>query len=77
MIRSRQRHHEHRGGLLLHLKRGLVGTFHHVGEQHLHRYMKEFDFRYNTRSALGVEDCERADLALKGIQREAFDLITD
>jgi transposase-like protein len=49
------------------LKRGLVGTFHHVGEQHLHRYMKEFDFRYNTRSALGVEDAERADLALKGI----------
>ena len=49
------------------LKRGLVGTFHHVGEQHLFRYCKEFDFRYNTRSALGVEDCERADLALKGI----------
>ena len=49
------------------LKRGLVGTFHHVGEQHLFRYMKEFDFRYNTRSALGVEDVERADFALKGI----------
>ncbi len=49
------------------LKRGLVGTFHHVGEQHLFRYMKEFDFRYNTRSALGVEDAERADIALKGI----------
>jgi hypothetical protein len=49
------------------LKRGLVGTFHHVGEQHLFRYIKEFDFRYNTRSALGVEDQERAELALKGI----------
>jgi transposase-like protein len=49
------------------LKRGLVGTFHHVGEQHLHRYMKEFDFRYNTRSALGMEDVERTDFALKGI----------
>jgi transposase-like protein len=49
------------------LKRGLVGTFHHVGEQHLFRYMKEFDFRYNTRTALGVHDVERADLALKGI----------
>ena len=49
------------------LKRGLVGTFHHVGEQHLFRYMKEFDFRYNTRSALGVEDAERADIALRGI----------
>lgn len=49
------------------LKRGLVGTFHHVGEQHLFRYMKEFDFRYNTRTALGVNDIERAELALKGI----------
>lgn len=52
------------------LKRGLVGTFHHVGEQHLFRYCKEFDFRYNTRSALGVEDNERADLALKGISNK-------
>lgn len=49
------------------LKRGLVGTFHHVGEQHLHRYVKEFDFRYNHRAALGVSDVERADYALKGI----------
>lgn len=49
------------------LKRGLVGTFHHVGEQHLHRYVREFDFRYNTRSALGVQDAERADKLLKGI----------
>jgi transposase-like protein len=52
------------------LKRGLVGTFHHVGEQHLFRYMKEFDFRYNTRSALGVEDAERADIALRGISNK-------
>jgi len=49
------------------LKRGLVGTFHHVGEQHLHRYVAEFDFRYSYRSALGVSDAERADLLLKGI----------
>ena len=49
------------------LKRGLIGTFHHVGEQHLSRYMMEFDFRYNTRTALGVNDVERAAIALKGI----------
>ena len=49
------------------LKRGLVGTFHHVGEQHLSRYVKEFDFRYNFRTALGVSDVERTDYALKGI----------
>lgn len=46
------------------LKRGLVGTFHHVGEQHLQRYVKEFDFRYNNRK---VSDAERANNALKGI----------
>lgn len=47
------------------LKRGLVGTFHHVGEQHLQRYVKEFDFRYNNRK---VSDAERATNALKGIE---------
>lgn len=31
------------------LKRGLIGTFHHVGERHLQRYAREFDFRYNYR----------------------------
>lgn len=48
------------------LKRGINGTFHHVSQQHLHRYLAEFDFRYNNRSALGVEDQERADRALSG-----------
>ena len=50
------------------LKRGLVGTFHHVGEQHLQRYCNEFDFRWNYRSANDVEDAERADIILRGIQ---------
>lgn len=49
------------------LKRGLVGTYHHVGEDHLHRYVAEFDFRYNHRTALGVSDNERTAAALKGI----------
>ena len=49
------------------LKRGLVGTYHHVGETHLQRYVREFDFRYNNRTALGVTDAERTDAALKGI----------
>jgi transposase-like protein len=48
------------------LKRGVYGTFHHVSEAHLHRYLAEFDFRYNTRAALGVDDTERTDEALKG-----------
>ena len=42
-------------------KRGMLGTYQHCGEAHLHRYLAEFDFRYNRRSALGVEDRERAD----------------
>ena len=49
------------------LKRGLTGTFHHVGEQHLQRYCNEFDFRWNYRSANGFEDHERADVILRGI----------
>jgi transposase-like protein len=49
------------------LKRGVYGTFHHVSEAHLNRYLAEFDFRYNTRSALGIEDSERADELLRGI----------
>ena len=54
------------------LKRGLIGTYHHVGERHLQRYVKEFDFRYNNRSALGVSDEQRADEALD--RRQAADV---
>ncbi|MBG0792168.1 IS1595 family transposase [Methylocystis sp. H62] len=50
------------------LKRGITGTYHSVSEAHLHRYLAEFDFRYNTRTALGVEDTERAARALKGAE---------
>jgi transposase-like protein len=46
------------------LKRGLVGTFHHVGEQHLQRYVTEFDFRWNNRAALGVDDVQRSETLL-------------
>lgn len=48
------------------LKRGIVGTYHHVSEAHLKRYLAEFDFRHNERSALGVSDTERAEKAIKG-----------
>jgi transposase-like protein len=48
-------------------KRGLTGVYQHCGSQHLHRYLAEFDFRYNNRSKLGIEDAERANNALKGI----------
>lgn len=49
------------------LKRGIVGTFHHVSEAHLSRYLAEFDFRYSNRSGLGINDTMRTDEALRGI----------
>jgi hypothetical protein len=49
------------------LKRGIIGTYHHVSEEYLARYLAEFSFRYSERKALGVEDAERAAKALKGI----------
>lgn len=49
------------------LKRGLVGTYPHVSEAHLKRYLVEFDFRYNRRSALKISDAECTDAALAGI----------
>jgi transposase-like protein len=48
-------------------KRGMVGTYQHCGEQHLQRYLAEFDFRANHRVKLGFDDATRADIALKGI----------
>ena len=45
-------------------KRGMKGVYQHCGKQHLHRYAAEFDFRYNHREANGVNDAERADVAL-------------
>ena len=48
------------------LKRGVTGSFHSVSEQHLLRYVDEFAFRWNTRSAMGIEDAERASRAIKG-----------
>jgi transposase-like protein len=48
-------------------KRGLVGVYQHCSEAHLHRYLAEFDFRYNTRVRLGISDEERADRLIRGI----------
>lgn len=59
------------------MKRGLIGTYHHVSSHHLQRYLHEFDFRYNNRETRvkvagkwqkrGLNDAQRADAALKGI----------
>ena len=49
-------------------KRGMKGIYQHCGEAHLHRYLAEFDFRYNNRTALKVSDRERTEKAMKGIE---------
>lgn len=46
-------------------KRGMKGVYQHCAKKHLHRYAAEFDFRYNNRSANGVEDVERGTIALR------------
>ena len=49
-------------------KRGMRGVYQHCSEKHLHRYLAEFDFRYNNRVALGVDDGQRASAALGGVK---------
>ena len=49
-------------------KRGMTGIYQHCSEKHLHRYLSEFDFRYNNRIALEVDDTMRAAKALQGIE---------
>jgi transposase-like protein len=47
------------------LKRGIFGTFHHVSERHLSRYLREFEFRWNSRK---ITDGERAMNAVRGAE---------
>lgn len=48
-------------------KRGMKGVYQHCGSQHLQRYLREFDFRYTNRVAVGVNDDQRCEIALRGI----------
>ena len=48
-------------------KRGMKGVYQHCAEKHLHRYVAEFDFRYNNRVKLGIDDLSRMSNALRGI----------
>ena len=57
-------------------KRGMRGVYQHCGEKHLHRYLAEFDFRYNNRASLGVNDGNRAEQLAKGIVGKTVDLST-
>src|SRR3546814_315700 len=48
-------------------KRGMRGVYQHCAGRHLHRYLAEFEFRYNNRDANGVNDAARTVEALEGI----------
>jgi transposase-like protein len=48
-------------------KRGMKGVYQHCAEKHLHRYLAEFDFRYNNRVRMGIDDAARAERALLGV----------
>jgi len=47
---------------------GMKGIYQHCSEDHLHRYLAEFDFRYNYRQKLGYNDTDRAAILLRGIE---------
>jgi transposase-like protein len=47
-------------------KRGMRGVYQHCAEKHLHRYLAEYDFRYNHREALGYNDTDRTIAAVRG-----------
>lgn len=49
-------------------KRGMKGVYQHCAEKHLHRYLAEFDFRYNNRIGLGIDDGGRYIAALIGVK---------
>jgi hypothetical protein len=49
-------------------KRGMRGTYTFCGEQHLQRYLTEFQFRFNNRSGLGITDGERTTRTMRGIE---------
>ena len=53
------------------LTRGMKGVYQHCGEQHLHRYASEFEFRYNHRIANDIDDTMRANAILKGAKANA------
>lgn len=66
-LQDRMQHTNTIEGYFSIFKRGMKGVYQHCREKHLHRYLAEFDFRYSNRSATGVEDTERAAVALRGI----------
>lgn len=57
-------------------KRGMKGVYQHCGEQHLHRYLAEFDFRYSNREANGLSDPDRFENVLAGVVGKRLTYVT-
>jgi hypothetical protein len=66
-VRSRRRATNTIEGVFSIFERGMKGIYQHCAEKHQHRYLAEFDFRYNNRVKLGINDTMRTENALKGI----------
>lgn len=66
--RGKKVHTNSAEGYISVFKRGMIGTYQHCEEQHLHRYLAEFDFRQSNRAALGVDDTQRTMRAVKGAE---------
>ncbi len=49
-------------------KRGMRGIYQHCAEKHLHRYLAEYEFRYNYRVRLGFNDMDRTVAAMRGAE---------
>jgi hypothetical protein len=47
------------------VKRGIMGIYHNVSKEHLHRYLWQFDFLWNHRK---LNDGERTELAIRGAE---------
>jgi hypothetical protein len=59
-------------GFFLIFKRRMRGAYQHCGEKYLHRYLAEFEFRCNSRVALGINDVGRS--CVEGHRRQETDL---
>jgi hypothetical protein len=46
----------------------MKGVYRHCVEKHPQRYLVEFDFRYSNRIALGIDDAQRTEIAIKGTE---------
>ena len=54
----------------------MKGIYQHCSEKHLHRYLAEFDFRYNSRIRVGINDTDRVNKIIKKTAGQAPDLST-